>query len=194
MYGLDIETDTSVDGLDPAVAGVLAVAVSTPEGDDVVAGPERAVLRAVDSYLAALPPGVIVTWNGSRFDLPFIADRARRAAVKLGLRLAPAPDLVSTHPPLAGHAHAYRARWHRHVHLDLYVVHRALRQEGESGALKAVARAIGLAPVELDRTRLHELDRGVVWAYAASDARITRLLAERRWPEAAAFLDLPSAA
>ena len=32
VYGLDIETDTTVDGLDPLVARVVAVAVAGPTG------------------------------------------------------------------------------------------------------------------------------------------------------------------
>ena len=44
---------------------------------------EADVLRATDSALADLPPGVIATWNGAAFDLPFLADhRAKAREVK----------------------------------------------------------------------------------------------------------------
>ena len=53
-----------------------------------------------------------------------------------------------------------------------------------SCSLKAVARLVGLTPVEVDRARIHELPPAL-HAYVASDARLTRALAERRWPGAA---------
>jgi DNA polymerase elongation subunit (family B) len=76
VYGLDIETDTTADGLDPAVAPIIAVAVATSDGDYVIDGDEVALLARLDRLLARLPPGVLVTWYGSGFDLPFIDARA----------------------------------------------------------------------------------------------------------------------
>ena len=69
VYGLDIETDTSVDGLDPAVAPVVTVALSNPAFDEVFAGREDEILFELDDRLAELEPGVIATWNGAAFDL-----------------------------------------------------------------------------------------------------------------------------
>lgn len=195
IYGLDIETDTSVDGLDPAVAPVVTVALSTPEGDEVFTGPERSLLAALDGALRELPAGVVATWNGAGFDLPFLADRAGRHDLALGLRIALDPTIVSRRPPLAGHAGAYRGRWHDHRHIDAYRLYRgdvgpALRV---SCSLKAIARLVGLTPVEVDRERIHTLPDAVLRAYVASDARLTRLLAERRWPAASRFADHPAA-
>jgi hypothetical protein len=34
LYGLDIETDTTIDGLDPSCAAVVAVGLATPDRDD----------------------------------------------------------------------------------------------------------------------------------------------------------------
>ena len=65
VYGLDIETDTSVDGLNPAVSPVVSAAVSTVDGDEVFGGPEPALLAALDSRLRALEPGILATWNGA---------------------------------------------------------------------------------------------------------------------------------
>src|SRR3954470_8978838 len=128
LYGLDIETDTAVDGLDPSVGRVLAVAVVA---DDAHASgvfdhaDERALLEHLDRHLAALPPGVLVTWNGARFDLPYLATRADRLGVPLGLQLRLDPALAGQHDPLPGHEGAYRARWHHHDHLDAYRLYRA---------------------------------------------------------------------
>ena len=48
---------------------------------------------------------------------------------------------------------------------------------------------MGLAPIEVDRERIHDLSNEALHAYAASDARLARVLAERRWPSAARFVD-----
>ncbi|MDP9071152.1 MAG: hypothetical protein M3N68_07680 [Actinomycetota bacterium] len=196
VYGLDIETDTASDGLDPRVARILAIAVSSVDGEVVFTGPERTLLAGADRYLRRAPPGVLATWNGSRFDLPFLADRAARCRVRLGLRLWLDAGRLSSQPAPADQALAYLGRWHRHVHLDAYRVYRWLGgDDGPSCALKAVARSAGLAPVEEDGARVHELSPTRLCRYVASDARMARLLAERQWREAAPFLDLaPSGA
>lgn len=190
VYGLDIETDTSVNGLDPSVSRILAVALST-EIDEVFDGPEDEILAELDLRLAELPPGVIATWNGSAFDLPFIADRASRWRLRLGLQLVPDPRIRHPHEPLPGHTHFYRAAWHRHSHLDAYRVYRD--DEGVtlriSCSLKSIARLVGLAPVEVDREQIHDLSREALHAYAASDARLARILTERRWSTAARRID-----
>ena len=55
---------------------MVAVGLATPLGDEVLLGDEATLLRRLDRRLAELPPGIIVTWNGSSFDLPFLATRA----------------------------------------------------------------------------------------------------------------------
>jgi len=192
LYGLDIETDTTVDGLDPEVGRVLAVAVAGDDGVEVVAGDDEAALLArLDAALAGRPTGVLVTWNGARFDLPYLASRAARLGVPLGLQLEVDPTRRSHHAPLPGHAGSYRARWHAHAHLDVYRSYQAdvapvLRMPC---SLKSVARLVGLAPVEVDTARVHTLTPGALGAYVASDAACTRELALRRWPTAAAAVD-----
>ena len=192
IYGLDIETDTTIDGLDPAVSPVVTIALSTPTVDEVFTGREPDLLAALDARLRALEPGVIATWNGAAFDLPFLADRAGACGVELGLRLAVDPTVVLSHGPLPGHAGAYRASWYGHHHLDAYRVYRSDvgRVLQISCSLKAVARAVGLTPVEVDRERIHELSPAVLAAYVASDARLARVLTERRWPGVARCVDL----
>lgn len=190
IYGLDIETDTTIDGLDPAVSRIVAVALSTGV-DELFEGPEDELLESLDERLSSLPPGVLATWNGSAFDLPFIADRAARWRLRLGLNLVADPAMRGRHEPLLGHDHFYRASWYGHGHLDAYRVYRddvgpALRI---SCSLKSIARFVGLAPVEVDRTRIHDLSREALHAYAASDARLARVLTERRWPTASRRID-----
>ncbi|HEY6698986.1 MAG TPA: 3'-5' exonuclease [Acidimicrobiales bacterium] len=182
VYGLDIETDTSLNGLDPAVGGIVTVALSSADGDDVFDRPEVEMLAAVDAHLAGLTPGVLTTWNGAFFDLPFLADRAAHHGVALGLRLTLDPRIPSRRDPLPGHRGAYRACWHGHRHLDAYQLYRSDVGPtlGISCSLKAIARLVGLTPVEVDRARIHDLAPDALAAYVASDARLARLLAERR--------------
>ncbi len=191
MYGLDIETDTTVDGLDPAVAAVVTVALSNEGFDEVFTGPEPRILAELDRRLADLPAGVIATWNGAAFDLPFLADRAARHGLGLGLRLRPDPRIALDHEPLPGHDFAYRARWFRHGHVDAYRLYRA--DVGPalkvSCSLKSIARLVGFTPVDVDRTRIHDLSHEMLHAYAASDARLASVLTERRWPTALRFVD-----
>jgi hypothetical protein len=189
LYGLDIETDTTIDGLDPSASSVVAASVSTPDDVATFTGPEPALLRDLDRYLRVLPRGIVVTWNGSGFDLPFLADRAAAQRVRLGLVLTADATLPHKHPPLMGHAAPYRARWHKHAHLDACCLYRTLLPEGTSCALKPIAREAGLAVIEEDRQRIHELGPGALQRYVARDADLARLLAERVWLEAGASLD-----
>jgi uncharacterized protein YprB with RNaseH-like and TPR domain len=191
VYGLDIETDTTVNGLDPRVAAVVTVALAGPGFEEVFTGPEAALLLDLDERLGQLEPGVIATWNGAAFDLPFLADRAAVHELPIGLRLQHDGAITLRRAPLPGHRGAYRAGWFDHGHLDAYRLYRgdvgpALRI---SCSLKSIARFVGLAPVEVDRTRIHDLSNEALHAYAASDARLARILTERRWGTASRFVD-----
>lgn len=191
VYGLDIETDTTVNGLDPGVAAVVTVALACPGYEEVFTGPEDVLLVQLDERLDELEPGVIATWNGAAFDLPFIADRAARYDLELGLRLQLDPRITTRGAPLPGHRGAYRASWYDHTHLDAYRLYRgdvgpALRI---SCSLKSIARFVGLHPIEVDRSRIHDLSSEALHAYAASDARLARILAERRWGTASRCID-----
>lgn len=192
LYGLDIETDTSSNGLDPGVAGVIAVAISDEAtGDTVLTGRESAVLELLDAHLAELRPGVLVTWNGSAFDLPFLADRAERHGVRLGLELHWDPRAARAgRAPLPGHIGAYVAQWYGHGHVDAYRAWRSMTADPElSCALKAVARREGLPTIEVERALMHETDLPLLRRYASSDASLARCLASRRWHEVRRFLD-----
>jgi DNA polymerase elongation subunit (family B) len=196
VYGLDIETDTTVNGLDPDVATVLTVALSHRDFDEVFTGDEPDILEQLDERLRRCKPGAIATWNGAAFDLPFLADRAARNGILIGLRLRLDPSIPVRGTPLPGHEGAYRAAWYGHRHVDAYRLYRAdagpaLRI---SCSLKSIARFVGLAPIEVDRDHIHDLSHEVLHAYAASDARLARVLAERRWPSAARAVDRVPAA
>jgi DNA polymerase elongation subunit (family B) len=191
VYGLDIETDTTENGLDPRVAAVVTVALAGPGYEEVFTGAEHILLAELDERLRQLEPGVLATWNGAAFDLPFIADRAALYGMSLGLRLQLDPGITLRREPLPGHCGAYRAGWYGHDHLDAYRVYRgdvgpALRI---SCSLKSIARFVGLAPIEVDRTRIHDLSNEALHAYAASDARLARILTERRWGTASRCID-----
>ena len=180
VYGLDIETDTHVDGLDPTVGAVIAVAVAAADGDIVLGGPEHRLLAELDDLLCGLAPGVIATWNGGRFDLPYLATRSAIAGVPLHLRLEA--------EPLVG---GYRGAWHHHAHIDAYRLYRsdvgpALRV---SCSLKSIARLAGLDPVEVDAARVHELSEIDLRTYVASDARCARDLLLRRGAAGLAAID-----
>ena len=54
MYGIDIETDTRVSGLDPAVSPVISAAIVGLGVEIVLDGPEPDLLRALDDAVAAL--------------------------------------------------------------------------------------------------------------------------------------------
>lgn len=167
------------------------MALSGDNWATVFDGAEADILQGVDAAIRDLASGVITTWNGSRFDLPFLVDRSHIVGVDLGLTLQADQHSRSAHEPLPGHEGGYVATWYEHRHLDTYRVYRA-----DVGAmlhlacgLKSLARFVGLSPIEVDRERIHELSRDELHEYVASDAIMTRELTLRRWSTAAAAID-----
>ena len=191
VYGLDIETDTSLGGLDPQRAPIVAVAVAGAGPSHVFTGEEPTLLQQLDDHLRTLPAGVLVTWNGARFDLPFLADRAAMCGTPLALELVPDRRTRTHRDPLPGHDGGYFARWYDHHHLDAYAVYRADvgATLGIPCGLKPLARLFGLEPVEVDREKIHALSQEELDAYVASDAELTRQLALRRWATASQAID-----
>lgn len=185
LYSLDIETDTAVNGLDPSVAAVTAVAVASAAGPTVFTGAEHRILADLAAWLTdpELTPGVVVTWNGSAFDLPFLASRAAVTGAGLPLRLRPDPEFPLKYPPAVGWPHAVRATIGPHGHCDLMPLWRPwAEQRGVPAGLKTVAAAVGIPMIEVDRTRIHALTAAELTAYAASDAVGTLALARRSGP------------
>ena len=167
------------------------MALSAPGFDEVFTGPEPELLAELDQRLGQLEPGVIATWNGAAFDLPFIADRAALHGLALGLRLRPRPASRCAAPRCRATPAPTAARWFDHGHIDAYRLYRgdvgpALRV---SCSLKSIARLVGLSPIEVDRDRIHDLSNEALHAYAASDARLARVLTERRWGTASRCID-----
>jgi len=192
LYGLDIETDTTADGLDPGIAAVVAVAVSAHDGDVVLTGDEAGILSALDATMASLAPGIIVTWNGGAFDLPFLASRAVRAGVELGLELVWDPGAYRPpgRLPLPDRLGTYGASWYHHRHVDAYRAWRNIAGPDESCALKAVARSHGIEPVDtIDASRIHELDLARLRRYVADDASLARRLAKLKWSQVRGSID-----
>ena len=189
IYGLDIETDTTHGGLDPAVSSVVTIALCGPAFDEVLIGEEPAMLRALDERLADLPPGVLATWNGGSFDLPFLADRARLLGVDLGLHLCLDRRLTLGRTPLPGHAGAYRGSWHQHGHLDTFRLYGNTSGPSHWISLRTIGRLVGLGPQAGATRRAHDLTNEALHAHAPSDARLARVLAERRWSAATRLVD-----
>ena len=192
VYGLDIETDTTVDGLDTAVAAVVAVAVAGDAGDAVLTNPDEAqLLREVSGLLAALPAGVLVTWNGATFDLPFLDTRARRHGIDLGLHLQVDPRARHPYADDPYHRGTFQGSWRQHRHVDAFRVYRrdVGCTLGLSCGLKALAGLVGLDTVSVDPSRINHLSPHQLRAYVASDARCARELALRRWATAGRAID-----
>jgi hypothetical protein len=189
IYGLDIETDNTEDGLDPAVASVRAVALSGATFDELYVGEEHEILQALDARLAGLTPGVVATWNGSAFDLPFLADRARILGVDLGLKLCLDRRLTLHRSPLPGHAGAYRASWYDHGHLDTFRIYGSSQSAAQRLSLRSLRRLVGFGAESVHPARTQTLSNEALHACAPSDARLARILAERRWPAAARMID-----
>jgi DNA polymerase elongation subunit (family B) len=191
LIALDIEADTSVDGLDPQISSVTEVALSTTTGSRIFAGPERALLVDLETYLCSLPPAVLVTWNGHAYDMPFLATRYRLLGLPTTLVTTPDATIPLKYAPLPGHAHATRARWDQHRHVDICQLFAPVAAElGVPFKLKPVARAVlGIEPIEEDRANLHLLTPARRARYATSDTEITLALAMSRLSEVLACLD-----
>jgi DNA polymerase elongation subunit (family B) len=173
------------------VSPIVGVALVGEGVEVVLDGPEPQLLAALDRSLAALPPGVLITWNGSAFDLPYLADRAERVGAALGLAIRHDDTIVLSRDPLRGHPGAYRARWYEHRHLDGYRLYRSEIDPGSglSCGLKSLARHFGLDVVEVDRARIHELTADELRRYVVRDAQLARELVARRWATARHAVD-----
>lgn len=183
LFAFDIETDTTVNGLDPAVAEIVSIALWSPAVSEVIlGGTERERIERFAELLDAIPDGVAATWNGAVFDVPFIEDRARINGVETGFVIQADPTIIPKYDFLPGHASGYRACLRGHRHADVAYAYRgyAMDHLGPKGwALKPVAKSLGIEMVEVDRSKIHELTREQIERYNLSDARGTYLLAER---------------
>lgn len=200
-YGIDIEIDTPDGVVDPRRASVRTIAVSAAgrdrvfscgrtaatdgidPDDTIVLDGEAALLRAVDDHLRSLAPGIVATWNGAMFDLPFLFDRATIVGVDLGLLLVGDPTGARGRAPLPGHRGAHRARWGAHRHLDTF------RLYGDGAPANVWASLLGLGRRRGTIVHTGDLLNEALHANAPSDARLARVLAERRGPAALRAVD-----
>jgi len=184
IYGIDIETDLSRGTIDPALAPIRAIGVSVRNAEDTFTGDEASILRQVDARLAELPPGIVATWNGAIFDLPYIADRARVLGVALDLVLCADRRRRSARELLPGHDGAYRATWGEHRHVDTFRLYGDSGSSGTLGSLLGLPRRRAATIASTD-----DLLNEALHAHAASDARLARVLAERRRQAALRLVD-----
>ena len=201
VYGLDIETQHagrtapgSGAAIDPLHSRVTRVALSTPARDWSFTGEESDLLEDLDATLRTHEPGILASWNGSGFALPYLADRAALHGVQLGLRLAADPRLRPRGETLVGHVTLYRAAWYGHVHLDAARLYRSgrrplidvtelLRTFGRHGRPCTTA---GTGPADVPGG---ELSHGATHAFAANDARLVRSMIEARLPGVIRHID-----
>lgn len=189
LIALDIETDTAADqidpaipaGLDPRAAAITSIALLSAHGSIVLDDDdEERLLRMYLAWLDATPPGVIVTWNGSCFDLPYLADRAARHGMAAWMILSAADDRPPKYEALPGHAGGYRASSAdgRFRHCDVAYAYQArAAQLGVTWSLKPVAKAHGIRMIEVDRAHVGALSIAERMAYNLSDTVGTLALA-----------------
>ena len=196
MWALDIETDTTVPahsdgmapaGLDPRVSPILCLAVAADtEPTFVTEGEEPALLEAfVDWWQQLDPDDTVVTWNGSRFDFPFIGYR-----------------LVEHDLPVPFDYWAYRADpgerqpivtsggvWHVSGHIDLHNVLHDYRTRHRISGLKATLASAGIPHRQptVSGAQSGRIPAALLADYCAADAEATLSLAKTVHPY---FLDL----
>ena len=190
ILALDIETDSAAvtdtggpAALDPRVAGVLSVAVwdSVSGYAEYFSGNERHILEDLDRYITGRRDGVLVTWNGANFDLPFLATRFAHHGIDNSLKLRPAEDRPAKYVPCpGGHSGGYRANWGMRDHVDIAYPYQArARSLGVAWSLKPVATALRIDMVVVDAAQSAELSEDQLREYNVSDVRGTAALAER---------------
>jgi DNA polymerase elongation subunit (family B) len=194
FLALDIETDSNavpVDpdipaALDPRAAAVVSVAVwdTASSSATFLAGDEYQLLRDLDDLLSSCDDGVLATWNGANFDLPFLDSRFARHNVQSSLELAPATDRPPKYCELPGrHPLGYWARWNRLRHLDVAYPYQDVADDlGVTWSLKPVAKALGIKMVEVDSAHAADLTPEQLEAYNVSDVAGTAQLAARLQP------------
>lgn len=209
LFALDIETDNLMGfGLDPRNSQITEVAVCADPralNDAMRNGfapnsrcdvtvldhgvvfaaetpsEEALMLRNLDLLMMTLPSGVISTWNGAGFDIPFLYDRAKYHGLSWGLRPIADNRLKPYYATLPGHEFGYQATWRRnagfapHRFLDTSLSFADPVTRRPKG-LKSTARLNGMNPIELDRARIHTYSPEERAEYVMSDVVATRTL------------------
>lgn len=173
-YGLDIEIDPRAGVVDPATVPIRAIGLSSDRIDHLLEGDEAQMLRDLDEVLRIAEPGVVATWNGSIFDLPYLADRARIRNVSLDLTLVEEPVRSRRRRPLPGHRGPYLAMWGHHRHLDTY------RLYGDATPPTTWSKLLGRGHNRGIVADSDDLVNEALNAHARTDAHLARMLTERR--------------
>jgi DNA polymerase elongation subunit (family B) len=191
MVSLDIETDTAIDGLDPQVSTVVSVGLWAPSVQTVIEGvDEVTLLHRLVEVLDDLPESVVVGWNSSVFDFPFLATRAEICGVDLDLEMVADPAIVPKYCFTPPHTGGYRVRIGRHRHADIAYAYQAYAEQASvTWSLKPVCTALDIEMVKVDASQIHLLSREELIAYNLSDVRGTYLLAERLGDEFTEYID-----
>lgn len=179
LYALDIETDTTVDGLDPHVAAVRSVAVYGDDGALAIDHMnEKVLLENLVDFLAGVERGAVVTWNGSCFDLPFLDTRFKLHGIQAGLVLQLSDDRPPKYQATPGYQGGYRARFGAHDHVDIAYAYRLIAESLRvKWSLKPVSKALGHDPVVVDAAHVDELSVSERLIYNLSDVEMTWRLA-----------------
>ncbi|MCX8208364.1 MAG: DNA polymerase II [Sulfolobales archaeon] len=189
VLALDIEVYNPRGAVDPSRDPVIVISVATSGGDlkllTASDGPQpqdREVIREFVNYVLAYDPDVIVGYNSSRFDLPYLVERAD----KLGLSLDIGRVKGSTpRPSVHGH-YSIPGR----LHVDLYDFAEEI-PEVKVKSLDVVADYLGVVK-RSERTLIpgHEIfkywddrsRRELLLRYARDDVVSTLKLSEKFLP------------
>lgn len=144
---LDIETT----GLNPWEDRVVTAALSDGDRfDEVFDWPddERTLLEDLDFWFYSRPKPVhrIVTWNGSEFDLPFLACRyALNGLPQEGPTVVPSGEVGKYGKP------RYKGMWNDAIELDISYRYKKVADDlGVKWSLKPVAEALGHEVISFD--------------------------------------------
>lgn len=174
---IDLETTGLCGTADDAA--VTDIALGGSWGTEVITGlPEDRMLAMLADTLG-LFTGTIVTWWGTGFDWPYLADRYAAHGMPTPFVITSAragrPSDHHANPVILTVASAKGGQWD---HVDACNAYRPIRKAiGQSSGLKAVAMDYGMDPVIVDRADMASLTDAERVAYAASDAKITYTLA-----------------
>jgi len=186
LYAFDIETT----GLSHTDSSVTTVAIYSPAVSFVIEDTnEKRLITALAERLAALPAGVICTWNGAVFDGPFLAGRSMRLGMGSWFDLREDASIAPKYEPQHGFApkglhpifpaaDTFNDGSNWHDHLDVAYLWKEWAQvTGTKWALKPVARANGIPVIEVDRAHMDALSVAERMSYNLSDVVATYQLA-----------------
>lgn len=173
VYAFDIETNTDgVNGLDPREARITEVVVSTHDRDEVfVDDDETKLMFEFNRFVESLPTGLLVGWNSTFFDIPFIWSRwhgvdgagvefmpweqtpRHKTGWDLGMHPIQQPDIKPKYQYLPGYTTGLTCLWRSrsnlrldlHQHADVSFPFKAFAEaQGIRHRLKTVCRAKGI--------------------------------------------------